>query len=95
MKGLRDEARGTITTEMNGDDRRPRGFTLAELLGGAVAVRAPGFGDVFDAFSSTSADTHGCRDRRPADASSRIMFPAGAQFLAGGESLPRHDVRAG
>ncbi len=63
--------------------------------GGAVAVRAPGFGDVFDAFSSTSSDTHGCRDRRPADASSRIMFPAGAQFLAGGESLPRHDVRAG
>ena len=31
MKGLRDEARGTITTEMNGDDRRPREFTLAEL----------------------------------------------------------------
>ena len=31
MKGLRDEARGTSTTDMNGDDRRPRGFTLAEL----------------------------------------------------------------
>ena len=30
MKGLRDEARGAITTEMNGDDRRPREFTLAE-----------------------------------------------------------------
>ena len=31
MKGLRDEARGTSTTDMNGDDRRPRRFTLAEL----------------------------------------------------------------
>ena len=30
MQGLRDEARGAITTEMNGDDRRPREFTLAE-----------------------------------------------------------------
>ena len=37
--------------------------------GGAVAVRAPGFRDVFDAFSSTSSDTHGCRDRRPAEVS--------------------------
>ena len=31
MKCLRDEARGTSTTDMNGDDRRPRRFTLAEL----------------------------------------------------------------
>ena len=26
MKGLRDEKRGIITTEMNGDDRRPQGL---------------------------------------------------------------------
>ena len=64
--------------------------------GGAVAVRAPGFRDVFDAFSSTSSDTHGCRDRRPAEVSSRVSCSQPVpSFLARGESSPRHDVRAG
>jgi hypothetical protein len=70
-------------------------FYIGGDLGGAVAVHAPGLRDVFDASSSTSADTHGRRDRRPADASSRIMFPASVHFLARGESSPGHDVRAG
>ncbi len=70
-------------------------FYIGGDLGGAVAVRAPGVRDVFDATSPAAADTHGRRDRRLAEVSSRIMFPASVHFLARGESSPGHDVRAG
>ena len=82
--------RGEVLTR-----RRSSRFYIGGDLGGAIAVHAPGLRDVFDATSSTSADTHGRRDRRLAEVSSRVMFPASAQFLARGESLPRYDVRAG
>ena len=89
-RGMWHLGRGEVLTR-----RRSSQFYIGGDLGGAVAVRAPGFGDVFDATSPAAADTHGRRDRRPADASSRIMFPASVQFLARGESSPGHDVRAG
>ena len=59
-------------------------FYIGGDVGGAVAVRAPGFGDVFDAPSSTSADTHGYRDddwpKSQVESSSRPVLRGGRVF---------------
>ena len=66
-------------------------FYIGGDVGGAVAVRAPGFGDVFDATSSTSADTHGRRVRKSVPNYSSVSSSLAPNFTP---DVPRFHVPA-